>query len=553
MSRRASTGNTGTGAAGSPQYTRAASATAASLSGAASAAAQQLTFTINPIFFENCGLLLESPNNLTTASVLKLKQEAASTTSITLSNWKDMAVSQLGLKVSTTYSIFDVFFALSGGCMQATPSYTYFTAGGQKTSVEFRQESNRALLSKMGGVVDESLWPLASSTRQVSLPGILAFLLSQVFLDRPPRSPLGEMDPARITDLVKQHLHDYITVSCATREGRLTVPDVYELRYLLREFNSGVEQPFGTGLDFLWPRNEKTIEVAVLAQYIRSHMVNPSAIPRPVSSDRSAAPLSNNIVVQDLQGAMFIPPSPVMPKETLARLMSSNYTVCECSQSSFYIASALPHTRLSRLTNCTLALGPIAGVLCIDQCEECSISAICGAVVVSNCRNVNIFVCTNTPPVLCHRDNSSGQPALQNVRFAPYNSQYSILEEHLTQTGINPLLNLWNAGLPSQSFVLPPEDFTPICFPVAPSASAFITTRTNPCPLPQPYLDVLSRRLQRFQEMSTDLQEAYQKLEMAGRKDLAEDLKGTIQGMFLEWLQQSGQSAALLDLLHHRQ
>lgn len=519
----------------------------------------QVVFCVNPVLFENCGLLLEPPSGLTTASIMRLRQESSNFTSISLASWKELAVGVLGLREAIAYSVFDVFFAMSGGCMQGSPSYYgNYSGSEQKPVAEFRQESNRALLQRMSGSVDESRWPTASTARQVSLPGLIIFLLSQLLLERPPRSPLGEISQDSIMNNVRQYLHDYITAVSVTRHGRVTIADAMELRFLLREFVNGAEQPFGTSLGFLWPRNEKTIDIAILSQFIRPRIVLPQDLlsaatgmttPPPTSNGAMTDPLpalGNNVVVKDLRDTVFIPTPPVL-SDTASRLMSSNYTVTDCSQTSFYIASALPHTRLSKLSNCTVALGPVGGVLCIDRCTNCKISALCGAIVVSNCQDMQLFVCTNTPPVLVP---SEGSSVMHNVQFAPYNSHYSTLEEHLTASGISPKLNLWNVGLPSQLFVLPPEDFTPVCFPVAPQSSAVITTRTNPCTLPQPYQDALTRRLQRFQDISRDLQEAYTRLEEEGRRDLADSLRSKVHSMFVEWLHQSGQGSGLLDLLH---
>lgn len=534
-------------------------------------------FCVNPVLFENCGLLLDPASGLTTASIMKLRQESANTTSISLANWKDLAVKVLGLREATAYSVFDVFFGFSGGCMQASPSYAYGGGDGAlggKPVAEFRQENNAGLLAKMGGTVDKSRWPVASTARQVSLPGLIIFLLTQLFLERLARQPQAAVDEAQFMSHVQQYLHDYVTAVAVTRQGRVTVADSLELRILLREFVNGVEQPVGTGLGSLWPRTEKTIDIAILSQFIRNRIAAPQDIRDTAAAagggargaqqqQARAAPRSfvNNMSVAGLRDRVVMPPVPSLNDPQTARLMSSNYTIEDCTQSAVYIPAALPHTRLSQLSNCTVALGPVGGVLTIDRCQNCSISALCGAVVVSNCVNVQVFVCTNTPPVLLMAKGTAtvassssggvgGNPTLQNVHFAPYNSHYTTLEEDLVVAGVSPKLNLWNAGLPSQAFILPPEEFTPVSFPVYPTpAGAALSTRTNPCLLPQAYQDALNRRLQRFEDVSGDLRETYAKLEADGRKDLADGLRSSVNAMFLEWLQKNGQSAGLNDLL----
>ncbi|KAF5224190.1 hypothetical protein TcYC6_0072820 [Trypanosoma cruzi] len=504
----------------------------------------QVVFCVNPVLFMNCGILLDAPSGLTTSAIMKIRQESSNSAAISLAMWRDIAVNVIGIRESVAYSVFEVVYALTGSFVQ-TPVAPQVNGNlaPAKSIAEYRQEGNRALLKKMGGSVDEARWPAASVSRQVSLPALTIFLLAQLILEHPPRAMLGEISQELIMSSVRQHLHDYITAVAITRPGRLTVGDAQELKILLREFVNGVEQPFGTSIGFLWPRSEKTIDITILSQFIRPRIMLPSEL----AATTTSVSFRNNVVVRGLRGTVYIPPCPVMPNNSTKLMISSSYTIEKCSQSSLYITSDLPHTRLSQLVNCTVAIGPVGGVLCIDRCENCNISALCAAIVVGQCKNVTIFVCTNTPPVLSSYD---GVSTLENVRFAPYNSHYSTLEEHLASSGVNPKLNLWNVGLPTSQYVLPPDDFTPICFPVAPHTSAVITTRTNPCPLPRLYAEALERRLQRFHDTSAQLQEAYQRLEAEGRKDLAEKLRGKVHTMFMEWLRRTGQEKGLISLLH---
>ncbi|KAH9593187.1 Tubulin binding cofactor C-like domain [Trypanosoma melophagium] len=504
----------------------------------------QVVFCVNPVLFQNCGILLDVPTGLTTSAIMKLRQESPNSTAISLAMWTDIAVNVVGMRESVAYSVFDVVYALTGSSIQSS-SYANGTPGNTKSIAECRQEGNRALLKKMGGTVDESRWPIASASRQVSLPALTIFLLAQLILEHPPRPMLGEISQEIVMSSVRQHLHDYISAVAITRPGRLTLSDAQELRILLREFVNGVEQPFGTSISFLWPRSEKTIDITILSQFIRPRIVLASEL----AASTTSSPFSNNAIVKGLRGTIYIPPYPVMPSHSTKIISSSSYTIEKCAQSSFFITSDLPHTRLSQLVNCTVALGPVGGILCIDRCENCTISALCAALVVSRCRNINIFICTNTPPVLCLHE---GANTLENVRFAPYNSHYSTLEEHLASSGINPKLNLWNVGLPSTQFLLPPDEFTPMCFPVAPQTSAVVTTRTNPCPLPRAYAEALDRRVRRFQDTSKQLQDAYQQLEAEGRKDLADELRGKVHTMFIEWLRRVGQEKGLINLLLQR-
>ncbi|KAK7201331.1 Tubulin cofactor C domain-containing protein 1 [Novymonas esmeraldas] len=550
MSRRPS-GSFGRSGSGSSHLTGASSNGDAGSPTAAAGA--QAVYCVNPVLFENCGALLNAPSGLTTASVLKVLQSTGSKTSISLANWKETAMTVLGLRESTAYAIFDVFFAFSGGCIQSTPAYS----GGERTSVaQLRQESNRALLQKMGGTVDQGRWPAASTARQVSLPGLLVFLLCQLFVERRRAGAQSESTSEAVAEYVRQHLHDFITAVAVTRASRLTMADAAELGYLLREVVNGVEQPFGPSIGFLWQFNEKTIDVAVLSQYLRVRIRSNGEIKKGSAAAAANAFGFNNTVIHNLVNTVHITSYTLLP-DMASRLLSSNLTISNCSQTHIYAPSALPHTQLSTLTNCTVSLGPVSGVLSVQNCHHCCISALCGAIIVSQCTNVTLYVCVNTPPVLLAGDGkgkangpAAPSPAGSGVRFAPYNSFYPAMEQHISSSGISPLLNVWNVGLPDHDSILPPSEFQSMPFPLTQSANLSNVTRTNPCPLPAPYRDAMNRRLQRLREVNESITDAAGRLREAGRTDLVDELHQRITVLFRDWLKETGQEHVLADLTH---
>lgn len=499
-----------------------------------------LVFVVSPLLFENVGPLLSLPvGSITSAMIARLRDECPTNTTISAHDWISLAGSIFGLKEPAASHIFDVLFAL----------------GHPNVRPEQRLEGSRVLLGKMGGSVDEQRWSASASGRVVSLPALTLFLMAQQFLERPPRAHVGEVSADGVLTYVKQHLHDMVSAITVTKPGKVTAADAQELQLLLREFANGVEQPFGTSIGFLWTRSERTIDVAVLTQFLRPRIVLAADVTTGSRSNNSsgAASFPNNVVVRGVVSGVSIQPAPMLPPSSgqgsaangaSAKFLSATYKIQKCAQSSFYVTSELPNTTLSQLSNCHVALGPIAGVLTIDRCENTNISALCGAVVVTHCRNVTLFVCSNSPPVL-----AEGATTSDEVRLAPYNTHYSTLEEHLQTSGINPRLNLWRCQVPG-SQLLPPAEFTSVSFPIAPQAAAVVTTRTNPCVLPKPYLDALQGRVERFKQTTSVLNQAYHQLEAAGRKDLAEALRGKVHRMFLDWVYDNGQAKGLVELLH---
>ena len=516
------------------------------------ASGSNLVFCVSPVLFECSGLILDSTCSLTPALIQRLRQDCPTSTTISFADWKEIATTTLGLRDSIATNIFDVFYALS------------------VTKPEQRQEHNRVLLGKMGGVVDETKWPGVSSARLVSLPGLTLFLMAQLVLDRPPRAPAGEAPSETILAFVKSQFHEILAMLAVTKQGRLSLQDIGELQLLLREFANGVEQPFGTSIGFLWPRSEKTVDVAVPVQFIRPRLVLPSEIRTPTAATHNT-PFPNNILVRGLSSTVHIiqsttslmacnlisAPSPqqqvsgITHNPAVMKLASSTVRFSRCNQTMIFATSELPNTAITSMTNCSVTLGPVSGVLLVDRCENCQISALCSALVVSNCRNVVLYVCVNNPPIILNGNSDvlGGGSTLENVRIAPYNTHYSTLEEHLLSSGVNPKLNLWRCFVQAP-LILRPDEFVPVSFPIAPQTVAVVTTRTNPVPLPKEYLDAVQAKVQRFSKLTGTLQTAYRQLESSGRKDLAEALRNKIQTMFLDWLYDAGQAKGLLDLLH---
>lgn len=536
-------GGYSSGGGGSAQPSPAVDHGMGSSSGAVSS---NLVFCPSPILFETCGLLLDAP--LPQQWMQRLRQECPASTSISQADWKEIAVSALGLREAVAGSLFDVFSALC--CVKP----------------EQRQESNRVLLGKMGGVVDEAKWPTASASRVVSLPGFTMFLMGQQLLERTtPRAAVGEPNSEAILAFVKSQLSDMVGLLAVSKSGRLTVQDCSELQLLLREFANGVEQPFGTSIGFLWPRSEKTIDGSVLVQFVRPRLVLPSDVRLPASSShQQQQPFSNNVTLRSLSATVHIihnttslmacnatsgsHQQATSNNPAVMKLPSSTFRVTRCQQTSIFATSELPNTQLTNLANCTVTLGPVTGTLVADRCENCQISCLCSALVISNCRNVTFYVCANNPPVIVGLG-TDGSSDGAGIAIGPYNTHYSTLEEHLLSSGVNPKLNLWRSGVPP-SHILSPSDFAPVSFPIAPQTVAVVTTRTNPVPLPAEYTNAVQLKVQRFTKLTGTLQTAYRQLETSGRKDLAEVLRQKLHQMFLDWLYDSGQAKGLLDLLH---
>ena len=470
--------------------------------------ASQVAYTVSPLLFETCGCLLDTSSSLTLGMIERLGTRRPTTTYITFAEWRSFARETASLKDATITALFDAFHTLS-------------------SRTENRVESSRLLLGKMGGTVEETRYRTAAGTRVVSLPSFSLFLMAQTHLQS---SRDGE-NPSEILAFVRQHIVSMVTIVGITRAGYVTHKDMTEMGLLLREFERGAETLFASAIAGLW-REERALEVGVVAQHLKSRLVRPDEMEGIVG----------NIAVTGSNSAMQVLNAPLGPQPI--RLPGYTFRIQSASQTNFFVTSVLPSTTLASLSNCVVQLGPVSGVLRVNGCENCAISAMCGSIIVSNCRNVTLFICTNTPPIVV---DAAG---LDTVAFAPYNTHYATLEDHIATSGLNPKLNLWRVGLPD-TMVLPPSRFLASSFPTAPTGGPTMVTRTNPCPLPREYQEALTQRVNSFNSTSSMLQASCRQLEAAGRKDLADNLRHKVQSMFTEWAYSKGQLRSLVDLLQN--
>lgn len=495
----------------------------------------RMQFTVNPVFFSYCGNIL-GQCKFNHAAIMKLRSESGYRTSVSVTSWNELATTLLEIPPPVAQRLFNVFYAVTGGCIQGMPSFSRHIAK-QCDVVYYRHDNNRSLLNMMGGNINEKTWAETASSRFVSMSGLIMFISAQFFLSR--SSGFSRFDDLKQAEFLKTNIHDYITAISIIRQDKVTPQDISDLEFILRQYVDGRETPVGAAEDlFPWQKDDdRLISVALLSQFIRQRIVASNSIPN--RDERK-------LVLVDLKDTIYLLPQPLSNDQGVSPL-SSTCDITRCVRSSIYIPSPLPNTRITHMENCTVVLGPVVGVLLVENCKNCSITALCGAVVVSECENVQLYTCPNTPPVLL-----SG---LQNVLFGPYNTFYAMMSKDCQDTGINPILNMWNINVPS-AHLMSPERYTTTSFLVSPAVAkewsnrGVLPTTTNICRVPSPYQRAMRERLENFQNISNDIRSTYKLLQEKGYTAEANLLRGKIHSMFLTWLHQNMQAKALADLLH---
>ncbi|XP_056392161.1 TBCC domain-containing protein 1 isoform X4 [Hyla sarda] len=127
-------------------------------------------------------------------------------------------------------------------------------------------------------------------------------------------------------------------------------------------------------------------------------------------------------------------------RQTLAKssdtLVSANVKLTHCNESFIYLLSPLRCVTIEKCRNSTIILGPVQSVLHVQMCDHVKVISVCQRLSLLSTLSCTFHILTPTRPLLF-----SGN---QCVVFAPFHTHYSMLEDHMGQTGLATLPNYWD-------------------------------------------------------------------------------------------------------------
>ncbi|CAN0186645.1 unnamed protein product, partial [Discosporangium mesarthrocarpum] len=126
--------------------------------------------------------------------------------------------------------------------------------------------------------------------------------------------------------------------------------------------------------------------------------------------------------------------------------------VNHCHESYIYLLVAARFVTVLGCKDCTVVVGAAAGMVRVVECERMQLVTCCQRLSVTNSLDCMFPVFTATPPVLSG-DNRTCQ-------FAPYNSCYPRLRDHLEQTGL-----LSSSGITPPNFWCNPVEVSSLGMP----------------------------------------------------------------------------------------
>ncbi|XP_004249279.1 uncharacterized protein [Solanum lycopersicum] len=228
-------------------------------------------------------------------------------------------------------------------------------------------------------------------------------------------------------------------------------------------------------------------------------------------------------------------------------IKGSSVKVINCHESVIYILAPLKYATVYGCSDATIVLGAVGKAVRIEHCERVQVIAAAKRICIANCRECVFFLGVNQTPLLVG-DN-------HKLQVAPYNTFYSLLEEHLKQVGIDPTINRWDAPValgvidPHDSLSHPagvsevqtesaspvdPDQFTNFLIPNWFEGQQSGSTKDNPFPLPEAYMASQQRNLKNLEETKSSLKDI--DLDESRKREVA----AALHVCFKDWLYASG-------------
>ena len=238
-------------------------------------------------------------------------------------------------------------------------------------------------------------------------------------------------------------------------------------------------------------------------------------------------------------------------KQMVARssgtLENAYIKIHRCQYSYFYLLSPLRSVSIEKCKNSIVVLGPVEVAVTVSGCENVTVIAPCGRMVISNSTLCSLNLLTPCRPLLL--------PGCEAVSFAPYNTFYPNLEEHMRKVVIPASVNLWDQpiiagghdhsghgdGSPPSWFLLPPAEFLQFIIPFEMEGK----TTSIPCTLPSAYKRALDIRKKEYKLWLKSVNDSTQD---TTKKQAFQTL---VEQQFQEWLSETGFKKEIDAIVQH--
>ncbi|KAJ3679031.1 hypothetical protein LUZ60_017042 [Juncus effusus] len=230
-----------------------------------------------------------------------------------------------------------------------------------------------------------------------------------------------------------------------------------------------------------------------------------------------------------------------------ADIKGHSVKVLNCHDSVIYILAPVSYATVYGCSDTTIVLGAIGKAVKVEHCERVQIIAATKRICIANCRECIFYLGVNHRPLIVG-DN-------HKLQVAPFNTYYGQLNEHLSQSGVDPNVNKWDqpfvlgmvdphdslshpAGVSDaqseSATCLDPDLFTNFLIPEWFSQQVEQPTIYNPFALPENYRESQKKKESNLKET----EQAMRNLQMDENRK--KDFACALHAQFKDWLYSSG-------------
>jgi len=118
-----------------------------------------------------------------------------------------------------------------------------------------------------------------------------------------------------------------------------------------------------------------------------------------------------------------------------SELNGKDVAIENLNQCEIFLKGIPSSLQIKNLHGCILIVGPCSRSVMIDQCQQCEFALGCQQLRVHTSNECDFYVHITAQPIIedCH-----------NLRFAPYNVEYKLKDEHIKESGLVWTRDYWN-------------------------------------------------------------------------------------------------------------
>jgi len=200
---------------------------------------------------------------------------------------------------------------------------------------------------------------------------------------------------------------------------------------------------------------DRTLSSSHRIDFTKIHEENPKQEqqqekPNSISSSANIVVSSNTINISNKHNELI--------RFEALELNGKDVAIENLKQCEIFLKGIPSSLQIKNLHACILIVGPCSRSILIDQCQQCEFALACQQLRIHTSNECDFYVHITAQPII---EDS------HNLRFAPYNVEYKLKDEHIKQSGLIWTRDYWNdvrdfnhmiTGMPSPNWEIIEEE-----------------------------------------------------------------------------------------------